>query len=131
MGIAAHETKEPFPSTSTMSPAIRSLRLFAAVEDAVASVAELGRTIIERAERIRAIRDEDQPYRDIVPHEQRPLIVELLTESSNCCSAVGSRLRRVEASVLYEEGLTMDEIATLFGVTRQRVSVLLQSPEPT
>jgi len=77
------------------------------------------------------MRDQDQPYRDIVLNEQRPLIVELLTESLELLSAVGSRLRRVEASVLHEDGLTMDEIAALFGVTRQRVSVLLQPPERT
>ena len=34
--------------------------------------------------------------------------------------------RRAEARALYDEGLTMDEIATLFGVTRQRVSGLLR-----
>jgi transcriptional regulator with XRE-family HTH domain len=30
--------------------------------------------------------------------------------------------------VLYREGLTMEEIARMFGVSRQRVSILLRGP---
>jgi hypothetical protein len=67
-------------------------------------------------------------YREIVPNEERPLIVELITANLELLSGVGSRLRRAEAKALYDEGLTMDEIATLFGVSRQRVAVLLRSP---
>jgi predicted transcriptional regulator len=35
-------------------------------------------------------------------------------------------VRRTEARTLHREGLTMDQIAQLFGVTRQRVSALLR-----
>ena len=38
----------------------------------------------------------------------------------------GSRLRRAEARALHVEGMTMEQIADLFGVTRQRVSALLK-----
>ena len=74
------------------------------------------------------MRSEGRPYREIVPNEQRPLIVELLTANLDLLSGVGSRLRRAEARVLYDEGLTMDDIAALFGVSRQRVAVLLRTP---
>ncbi len=40
----------------------------------------------------------------------------------------GSRWRRAEARALHAEGLSMDVIAQLFGVTRQRVSSLLKAP---
>jgi hypothetical protein len=100
----------------------------AVVEDAVRQASETARAIIERAEHIRAMRREGMPYREIVPSEERPLIVELLTANLELLAAVGSRLRRAEAKALYDEGLTMDEIATLFGVSRQRVAVLLRSP---
>jgi DNA-binding MarR family transcriptional regulator len=100
----------------------------AAVEDAVLQAAEIARKIVERAEHIRAMRREGMPYREIVPNEERPLIVELLTANLELLSGVGSRLRRAEARALYQEGLTMDEIATLFRVSRQRVAVLLRSP---
>ena len=99
----------------------------AVVEDAVRQAAEIASMIIERTEHIRLMRSEGRPYREIVPNEERPLIVELLTANLDLLSGVGSRLRRAEARVLYDEGLTMDEIATLFGVSRQRVAVLLRT----
>jgi transposase len=40
--------------------------------------------------------------------------------------AYGNRVRRTEARALHGEGMTMDEIAKLFGVTRQRISALLR-----
>jgi predicted transcriptional regulator len=54
------------------------------------------------------------------------LIVQLLTESAETLHEHGSRVRRTEARALHREGLTMDQIARLFGVTRQRVSALLR-----
>ena len=41
------------------------------------------------------------------------------------------RLRRAQAAALHDEGLTMDRIAELFGVTRQRISQILRSREAT
>lgn len=67
---------------------------------------------------------------DVVPGEETPLLVQLLTESAEALHACGSRVRRTEARALYREGMTMNEIARLFGVTRQRVSALLrEGPE--
>lgn len=68
--------------------------------------------------------------RDVVPREETPLIVELLTESAELLHNYGSRVRRTEARALREEGLTMDQIARLFGVSRQRVSALLRQDAP-
>jgi len=99
----------------------------AEVEDAVRRGAELATAMIERADHIRAMREEGRPYRDIVPNEKRPLIVELLTANLELLSTVGSRLRRAESRALYDEGLTMDEIAVLFGVSRQRIAALLRT----
>lgn len=99
----------------------------AVVEDAVRQATVIAGMIIERAEHIRLMRSEGRSYREIVPNEERPLIVELLTANLELLSGVGSRLRRAEARVLYDEGFTMDEIAALFGVSRQRVAVLLRT----
>jgi DNA-directed RNA polymerase specialized sigma24 family protein len=87
---------------------------------------ERNRTAIRRADEIRRLRDRGHRYSEIVPIEERPLIVELLTRNLNELSDASSRFRRVEARALYEEGLTMAEIADLFGVTRQRVAALLE-----
>jgi hypothetical protein len=86
---------------------------------------ERNRTAIRRADEIRKLRERGHPYSEIVPIEERPLIVELLTQSLYDLSDASSRFRRVEARALYSEGLTMAEIADLFGVTRQRVAALL------
>jgi predicted transcriptional regulator len=43
-------------------------------------------------------------------------------------ATASSRLRRAQAAALREEGLTVQDVATLFGVTRQRISNLLRPP---
>jgi DNA-directed RNA polymerase sigma subunit (sigma70/sigma32) len=80
-------------------------------------------------ERIQEIRDghaSGRPLRELVPQEERPLLVQLLTENANLLHSYGTRVRRTEARALHHEGMTMDEIARQFGVTRQRVSALLR-----
>jgi DNA-directed RNA polymerase sigma subunit (sigma70/sigma32) len=79
-----------------------------------------------RIEDIRQARADGRSLREIVPNEETPLIVQLLTESTNLLHSYGNRVRRTEARALHREGMTMDEIAKLFGVTRQRVSALLR-----
>ena len=84
-------------------------------------------TAIQRADAIRRLRDRGHAYREIVPMEERPLIVELLTQTLYELSEASGRFRRAEARALYSEGLTMAEIGDLFGITRQRVAALLES----
>lgn len=82
-----------------------------------------------RIREIRAAHRAGRPLREIVPAEERPALVRLLTQNANLLQTYGNRVRRTEARVLHEEGLTMDEIGRLFGVTRQRVSALLRDPD--
>jgi DNA-directed RNA polymerase specialized sigma24 family protein len=81
---------------------------------------------IARAERIREQREEGLSYREIESGVDRPLIVELTRDNLAALVEAGSRLRRAEARALHGEGMTMEQIAELFGVTRQRVSALLR-----
>jgi DNA-directed RNA polymerase sigma subunit (sigma70/sigma32) len=74
---------------------------------------------------VRRSRARGVPYTELVASEQGPLIVHLLTQSSAALDTAGANVRRAEAEALYAEGLTMEQIARSFGVTRQRVSVLL------
>lgn len=82
---------------------------------------------IRRAGRIRQLRAQGHRYGDIVPMEKRPLIVELITDHLSDLSQASGRFRKAEARALYAEGMTMEEIGQLFGVTRQRIAVLLRS----
>ncbi len=99
-----------------------------ALDDVVAAVranVEAERRIVRRAAVIRSARRRGRDYRSIVTVEERPLIVEMLRQNQERLATAGSRFRRAEALALRREGLTLDEIAALFGVTRQRVIALL------
>ena len=87
---------------------------------------EMGQRMKQRIRELRVAFADGRPLREVVPNEQTPLIVQLVTESTNLLHAYGNRVRRTEARALHREGMTMDEIAKLFGVTRQRVSALLR-----
>lgn len=87
---------------------------------------ELNRAAIRRATAIRRLRQRGHSYSELIPMEERPLIIELLTHCLSEVSDASSRFRKAEARALYSEGLTMSEIASLFGVTRQRVAALLR-----
>ncbi|MCU1449868.1 MAG: hypothetical protein JWP02_2038 [Acidimicrobiales bacterium] len=81
-----------------------------------------------RAKRMVKQRGSGRAWRDIVEDEQRPLVVELMTESLDALLEAGSRLRRAKARALHDDGVTMAAIGKLFGVTRQRVSSLMRPP---
>jgi DNA-directed RNA polymerase specialized sigma24 family protein len=65
-------------------------------------------------------------YTEIVEAARPPLLVQLVTETKEALDGCGARVRRTEALVLHEQGMTMERIAERFGVTRQRVSALLK-----
>lgn len=83
---------------------------------------------IARAEEIKRDRAAGKGWSEIVAGE-RQLIVELLTQNLEALTTSGSRLRRLEARALHDEGLSMEKIGRLFGVTRQRISELLRQPK--
>lgn len=80
----------------------------------------------ERIAHVVAERDRGASYREIVENEPGALLVEMLTEASRSLDAAGAAVRRAETRALYDEGLTMEEIAARFHVSRQRVSALLR-----
>jgi predicted XRE-type DNA-binding protein len=77
-----------------------------------------------QAQTIRRLRSGGQTYREIFARDERSLIEQ--STRHNLLLRASARLRRAEAHALHAEGMTMDKIAALFGVTRQRVSVLLR-----
>jgi len=93
-----------------------------ALEANARRMAQIKRRIAE----IRRQRASGRSYREIVESTKGDLSVQLITEATQALDEVGARVRRTEALALYGEGMTMEEIAKKFGVTRQRVSALLR-----
>jgi transposase len=65
----------------------------------------------------------------MIPIEDRLAMMEQISTAIKALVRDGSRFRRLEARALYAEGLTMAQLATAFGVSRQRVSALLRDAE--
>jgi ParB-like chromosome segregation protein Spo0J len=97
-----------------------------ALEEILEDHGKRSRLIKKRIAQIRRGRANGASYTELVSNHDNPLIVQLLTESSAALDTCGAAVRRAEARALYAEGLTMDQIAERFGVTRQRVSTLLR-----
>ena len=93
-----------------------------ALDDNIARAKEMKKRIA----RIQRERAAGKSYREIVEVQSAPLLVRLLTASTRALDESGARVRRTEALALHEEGMTMQQIAEKFGVTRQRVSGLLR-----
>jgi hypothetical protein len=106
------------------------LQALTALEAALADNHERAKLIKKRITQLRRLRAKGASYAEIVATRDGPLLVQLVTESSTALDISGASVRRAEARALYAEGLTMDQIAEGFGVTRQRVSILLRkSPQ--
>jgi len=102
------------------------LRALEELDRALDDSLEMATRMKQRIKQIRAGQLAGRPLREIIPGEEAPLLVQLLTANTNLLHSYGTRVRRTEARALHGEGMTMDEIAKLFGVTRQRVSALLR-----
>ena len=74
---------------------------------------------------LRSQREAGHSYVDIVTAGE-VRVVELVTEMLRGLVRAGSRRRRAEAQAMTAEGLTMQHIAEVFGVSRQRIAELLR-----
>lgn len=79
-----------------------------------------------RAAELRRQRSAGRPWLEIVGEEDRPLVVESISTVLASLSGAGSRFRREEALALQAEGVSINRIAAMFGVTRQRISALVR-----
>jgi hypothetical protein len=98
-------------------------------------VAELDRCIDEleqaraRADVLLRHRQAGGAWLEIVTGEARPLIVERLSTVLARLASAGHVWRREQAAALQGEQVSINRIAALFGVTRQRISALLKEPD--
>ena len=83
---------------------------------------------VTKADVLRSRREAGESWKEIVAADDRPLIIELIGQNLDELYSAGGRLRRALARALYDDGMSMEQIARTFGVTRQRVSALLRSP---
>ena len=105
----------------------------AALRELVAALernADRSRVISERAREIEARLAKVGDWRTIVDAEEAPPIVELVTRNVEELHVASARFRRAEAHALHDAGMTISDIAEHFGVSRQRVSALLNSEPP-
>lgn len=99
--------------------------------DAMAEV-NIGRSqqIKQRIDHLLERLEAGESLSTIVESESQPLIPRLITENIEELQRVGSMLRKAEAAALRAHGYTMEQIASLFGVSRQRISALLDERGP-
>lgn len=96
------------------------------MEIAARSNAERSQEIQRRARDLRRKLDRGVAAADAVGQERRPRTVELLTANMESLETAGAELRAAQALALRADGMTIADIADLFGVTRQRISALLR-----
>jgi len=97
-----------------------------ALEEGAARNAQRSRDIQHRIAAYRRQIERGRDLTAITADEPRPRLVELLTANKETLETTGAQVRATQARALRAEGRTLDEIGAFFGVTRQRISALLQ-----
>lgn len=104
----------------------RLLDALGELEHAAHGNIERTRALLDRATYLRERLHEGEDLIGVIEREPAPRIVELLTTNMATLETTGAAFRAAEAMALRAEGLTIEAIAGLFGVTRQRISALLR-----
>ena len=103
-----------------------------ALDNLVTEIAAVIRELESACERARDLQEQRSAGRswyEIVADEERPLIVEQISAAMGTLAGAGGRWRRSQAQALHDENVSINRIAELYGVTRQRVSALLRNGE--
>jgi hypothetical protein len=108
---------------TTDDPAHRALEEL--VDELDKCAAELDRAR-SRAVALLRERAAGRPWLDVVTSESRPLVVESITRVLGALATAGHAWRLEQAAALRAEQVSINRIAALFGVTRQRISALLR-----
>ena len=111
------------PADRADDPATRALGTL--LEEIDVCTAQLERAR-ERAEELLRQRRAGSSWESIVTEEDRPLIVEHISNVLNALNTAGADWRREQAAALHAEHVSINRIAAMFGVTRQRISALLR-----
>jgi predicted XRE-type DNA-binding protein len=114
------------PMTDTSEQVDRLISALTEMETAVGDNVERSLEVQRRAIELRGRLEAGGSLVDLVRDEEEPRVVELLSTNMATLETAGAELRAAQALALRAEGLTIEAIAELFGVTRQRISALLK-----
>ena len=120
MAVACYNRLVPHTENGSADRALTSL--VATLDECVG---ELERAR-ERASVLLDQRRAGQTWEEIVSAEERPLVVESISTVLGALATTGSVWRREQAAALQGENVSINRIAAMFGVTRQRISALLR-----
>jgi predicted XRE-type DNA-binding protein len=112
--------------TDTSEQVDRLINALADMEAAAGDNVERSLEVQRRAMELRGRLEAGASLVDLVQDEEEPRVVELLSTNMATLETAGAELRAAQALALRAEGLTIEAIAELFGVTRQRISALLK-----
>ena len=104
-------------------------RAMEGVADALAGIEVRVDAIKDRLSQVQELRDEGFSYAEIAARLDGAPTVELLSGTIDALAEATSRLRRTAAAELQNEGMSMENIAKLFGVSRQRIGVILREAQ--
>ncbi|MDQ1684448.1 MAG: hypothetical protein QOC82_1185 [Frankiaceae bacterium] len=87
--------------------------------------------VMERVEEIREQRRQGIAYTEMKIEGSTPLIIDTVARNQERLGTAAATLRRSLAHALFAEGMSHADIGRIFGVSRQRVGMLLRNePEP-
>ena len=104
-------------------PAAQALERLVTELDACIAELEHARA---RSQSLLEKRRSGRPWLEVVTGEARPLVVESISTVLGSLATAGHAWRLEQASALQAEDVSINRIAALFGVTRQRISALLK-----
>ncbi len=96
------------------------------LQSALDEIVTARKTVTRRATKLRRQLEAKKSLTEIVSTEEVPLIVQTLRQTNAQLTEAFSRFQRAEAYLLYREGMSMERIGRLFGLSRQRVADLVR-----
>ena len=118
-------------TAETRAATRRLIEVLRHLDDMAQANIDRSRQIKARIHHLLARLEDGADLVEIVETETPPRIPVLITANIEALHGVGAALRKAEAAALRTHGYTMEQIAELFGVTRQRISALLRDQRPT
>jgi hypothetical protein len=110
------------PDMATDDPALDALDEFA---ETIEETAAEQRSFARRARRLSRARRRGESWSDVVSSDAEPSLPAASTRLFARLATANTRVRQALASALRAEGLRIEQIARVFGVTHQRISRVL------